>query len=86
LLFVSLVGSITLLGEISELFLESAIEGRFDESICVLIGVVKKYVSVFFGRQSLNKNRRGAPCTGTDGPRPGAGLRSSCLTVGRSAH
>jgi hypothetical protein len=56
---VSQVGSIMLLGEISKLSLESAIEGRFDESICVFpSGVAKKYVGTFFGRQTLNKNRR----------------------------
>jgi hypothetical protein len=47
-----------LLGETSELSLEPAIEGRFDESICVVpSGVAKKYVDTFFGRQTLKKNR-----------------------------
>jgi hypothetical protein len=56
---VSQVGSIILLGEISELSLEPAIEGRFDESIYVFpSGVAKKYVDAFFGRQTLNKNHR----------------------------
>jgi hypothetical protein len=39
-----------LLGEISELSLKPAIEGRFDRSICVVpSGVAKKYVDAFFG-------------------------------------
>jgi hypothetical protein len=39
-----------LLGETSELSLEPAIEGRFDESICVVpSGVAKKYVDTFLG-------------------------------------
>jgi hypothetical protein len=62
-----------LLGEISELSLEPAIEGRFDESIFVVhSGVAKKYVDAFLERQTLNKNRGGALCTGADGPRAGA--------------
>jgi hypothetical protein len=37
-----------LLGEISELSLEPAIEGRFDELRCVVpSGVTKKYVDAF---------------------------------------
>jgi hypothetical protein len=63
-----------LLGEISELSLEPAIEGRFDASIFVFpSGVSKKYVDAFSERQTLNKNRGGALCTGADGPRAGAG-------------
>jgi hypothetical protein len=63
-----------LLGEISELSLEPAIEGRFDESIFVVpSGVAKKYVDAFLERQTLNKNRGGALWSGADGPRPGAG-------------
>jgi hypothetical protein len=63
-----------LLGEISELSLEPAIEGRFDESIFVFpSGVAKKYVDAFLERQTLNKNRGGALCTGADGPRARAG-------------
>jgi hypothetical protein len=61
-----------LLGEISELSLEPAIEGRFDASIFVFpSGVAKKYVDAFPKRQTLNKNRGGALCTGADGPRAG---------------
>jgi hypothetical protein len=46
-------------GETSELSLEPAIEGRFDGSRRVVpSGVAKKYVDAFFGRQTLNKNRR----------------------------
>ena len=71
---VSQVGSMMLLGEISELSLEPAIEGRFDELRCVFpSGVAKKYVDAFSERQTLNKNRGGALCTGADGPRAGAG-------------
>ena len=63
-----------LLGEISELSLELAIEGRFDELRYVFpSGVAKKYVDAFSERQTLNKNRGGALCTGVDGPRAGAG-------------
>ena len=36
-------------------------------------GVAKKYVDAFLERQTLNKNRGGALCTGADGPRAGAG-------------
>jgi hypothetical protein len=61
-----------LLGEISELSLEPAIEGRFDELRCVVpSGVAKKYVDAFPKRQTLNKNRGGALCTGANGPRAG---------------
>ena len=64
-----------LLGEISELSLEPAIEGRFDEPRCVFpSGVAKKYVDAFLERQTLNKNRGGALCTGADCPRPGTRL------------
>jgi hypothetical protein len=66
-----------LLGETSELSLESAIEGRFDRSKYVVpSGVAKKYVDAFLERQTLNKNRGGALCTGADGPRPDAGARA----------
>jgi hypothetical protein len=83
---VSQVGSMMLLGEISELSLEPAIEGRFDESIFVVpSGVAKKYVDALLERQTLNKNRGGALWSGADGPRPGAGARVSWLTAGRSA-
>jgi hypothetical protein len=34
-------------------------------------GVAKKYVDAFPERQTLNKNRGGALCTGADGPRAG---------------
>jgi hypothetical protein len=62
-----------LLEETSELSLEPAIESRFDRSRCVFLnGVVKKYVGAFLERQTLNKNRGDALCTGADGPRPGA--------------
>jgi hypothetical protein len=48
-----------LLGEISELSLEPAIEGRFDRSKYVVpSGVAKKYVDAFWERQILKKNRR----------------------------
>jgi hypothetical protein len=48
-----------LLGEISELSLEPAIEGRFDELIYVVPNeVAKKYVDAFSERQILKKNRR----------------------------
>jgi hypothetical protein len=63
-----------LLVETSELSFEPAIEGRFDVSIfAVPSGVAKKYVDAFLERQTLNKNRGGAFCTGADGPRAGAG-------------
>jgi hypothetical protein len=48
-----------LLGEISELSLEPAIEGRFDELRCVVpSGVTKKYVDAFLERQILKKNQQ----------------------------
>jgi hypothetical protein len=69
---VSQVGSMMLLGETSELSLEPAIEGRFDRSRCTVpSGVAKKYVDAFLERQTPNKNRGGALCTGADGPRAG---------------
>ena len=56
---VSKVGSMMLLGETSELSLEPAIEGRFDDSVFVFpSGVAKKYVDAFSERQILKKNRR----------------------------
>jgi hypothetical protein len=56
---VSHVGVMILMVETSELSFESAIEGRFDRSICVFpSGVAKKYVDTFLGRQSLNTNQR----------------------------
>jgi hypothetical protein len=71
---VSHVDVMILLVETSELSFEPAIEGRFDRSICVVpSGVAKKYVDAFLERQTLNKNRGGALCTGADGPRAGAG-------------
>jgi hypothetical protein len=45
---VSQVGSIMLLGEISELSLEPSIEGRFDRSICVVPSGVAKSMLVPF--------------------------------------
>jgi hypothetical protein len=39
--------------------------------MCVPSGVAKKYVDAFPERQTLNKNRGGALCTGADGPRAG---------------
>jgi hypothetical protein len=35
--------------------------------------------------QDSNKNHGGALWSGADGPRPGAGAKVLCLTVGRSA-
>jgi hypothetical protein len=56
---VSQDSSMMLLGEISELSLEPAIEGRFDDSVFVVpSGVAKKYVDAFSERQILKKNRR----------------------------
>ena len=73
-----------LLGEISELSLEPAIEGRFDELRYVVpSGVAKKYVDAFLERQSLNKNHGGALWSGADGPRPGAGRSATwCRSLG----
>jgi hypothetical protein len=82
---VSQVGSIMLLGETSELSLEPAIEGRFDESRYVFSsGVAKKYVDTFLERQSLNTNQR--RCSLHRGRRSVAWCeaRSSCLMTGRS--
>jgi hypothetical protein len=39
----------------------------------------------FLGVKHSTRTGGGALCTGADGPRPGAGLRFSCLTAGRSA-
>jgi hypothetical protein len=83
-----------LLGEISELSLEPAIEGRFDASICIVpSGVAKKYVDTFLEAPITSKEpaavlsgqARTVRGTGPDGPRPGAGARVPCLTAGRSA-
>jgi hypothetical protein len=62
-------------GEMSDLSLELAIEGRFDESICVVpSGIAKKGVGAFLGRQSLCENRRRCSLhRRPDGPRLGAG-------------
>jgi hypothetical protein len=50
--------------------------------VCVVpSGVAKKYVDAFPERQTLNKNRGGALCTGADGPRPGA-RRGGTLCAG----
>jgi hypothetical protein len=71
---VSQVGSMMLLGEISELSLEPAIEGRFDRSKYAFpSGVAKKYVDVFSERQTPNKNCGGALWSGADGPQHRAG-------------
>jgi hypothetical protein len=90
---VSQVGSIILLGEISELSLEPAIEARFDESIYVFpSGVAKSMLTPFSGVKHSTRTSGGALCIGADGPRPGAGrsttwrrARVPCLTAGRSA-
>jgi hypothetical protein len=47
----------------------------------VPIGVAKKYVDAFLERQTLNKNRGGALCTGADGPQPGE-RRGGALCIG----
>jgi hypothetical protein len=40
---------------------------------------------LFGGANHRARTGGGARCTGADGPRPGAGLRVSCLMAGRSA-
>jgi hypothetical protein len=71
---VSQIGSIILLGEMSELSLESAIEGRFDESIYDSpSGVAKSVLVPFLGANHCVRIGGSACCTGADGPRPGAG-------------
>jgi hypothetical protein len=56
---VSQVGSMMLLGEISELSLEPAIEGRFDKLRYVVpSGVAKKYVDAFLEAPITQENRR----------------------------
>jgi hypothetical protein len=71
---VSHIGSIILLGEMSELSLEPAIEGRFDESICAFpSGVAKSVLVPFWGANHCVRTGDGALCTGADGPRPQAG-------------
>jgi hypothetical protein len=56
---VSQVGSMMLLGKISELSLEPAIQGRFDEFRCVFpSGVAKKYVGTFLEAPITQKNQR----------------------------
>jgi hypothetical protein len=52
---VSQVGSIILVGEMSDLSLEPTIEGLFDD---IPSGVAKKCVGAFLGCQSLRENRR----------------------------
>jgi hypothetical protein len=91
---VSQVGSMMLLGEISELCLEPAIEGRFDASIFVVpSGVAKKYVDTFLEAPNTSKEpaavlsdqARTVRGTGPDGPRPGVRRRCSLVRRGRSA-
>jgi hypothetical protein len=56
---VSQVGSMMLLGEISELSLEPAIEGRFDKLRYVFpSGVAKKYVDTFLEAPITQENQR----------------------------
>ena len=69
-----------LLGEISELSLEPAIEGRFDRSKYVFpSGVAKKYVDAFWSAKHSTRTvavpstqGRTVRAQGPDGPRPGA--------------
>jgi hypothetical protein len=83
---VSQVGSIILLVEISELSLEPAIEGLFDESIYVVPNrVAKKYVDTFLGRQSLNTNSRRCSLHRDGRFAAWREARVPCLTAGRSA-
>jgi hypothetical protein len=83
---VSQVGSIMLFTEISELSLKPAIEGRFDESICVFpSGVAKKYVDTFLRRQLLNKNQQRCSLVRHGRSATWREARVSCLTAGRSA-
>jgi hypothetical protein len=83
-----------LLGEISELSLEPAIEGRFDEPRCVVpSGVAKKYVDTLLEAPITSKEpvavlsgqARTVRGTGPDGPRPGVRQRCSLVWRGRSA-
>jgi hypothetical protein len=83
-----------LLGEISELSLEPAIEGRFDASIFVVpSGVAKKYIDTFLEASITSKEpaavlsgqARMVRGTGPDGPRPGVRQRCSLVRRGRSA-
>jgi hypothetical protein len=63
-----------IVGEMSELSLEPAIEGQFDESICVVpIGVAKSVLVPFLGANHCVRTGGCALCTSADGPRPGAG-------------
>jgi hypothetical protein len=90
---VSQVGSMMLLGEISELSLEPAIEGRFDRyKYVVPSGVAKKYVDAFLEAPITSKEPvavlSGQAWTvrsiGPDGPRPGVRRRCSLVRRGRS--
>jgi hypothetical protein len=83
-----------LLGEISELSLEPAIEDRFDTSIFVVpSGVTKKYVDTFLEAPITSKEpeavlsgqARTIRGTGPDGPRPGTRQRCSLVRRERSA-
>jgi hypothetical protein len=83
-----------LLGEISELSLEPAIEGRFDASIFVFpSGVTKKYVDTLLEAPITSKEpaamlsgqTRTVRGTGPDGPRPDVRRRCSLVRRGRSA-
>jgi hypothetical protein len=82
-----------LLGEISELSLEPATEGRFDVSIFAFpSGVAKKYVDTFLEAPITSKEpvamlsgqARTVRGTGPDGPRPGVRRRCSLVRRGRS--
>jgi hypothetical protein len=83
---VSQVGSMILLGETSELSLEPAIEGRFDESICVVPQRShQKYADTFFGCQTLNKNQRRCSLHRGRWSATWCRARVSCPTARRSA-
>jgi hypothetical protein len=82
-----------LLGEISELSLEPAIEDRFDDSVFVVpSGVAKKYVDTFLEALITSKEpaavlsgqARTVRGTGPDGPRPGVRRQCSLVRRGRS--
>jgi hypothetical protein len=90
---VSQVGSMMLLGKISELSLEPAIEGRFDDSVFVVpSGVAKKYVDAFLEAPITSKEpaavlssqARTVRGTGPNGPRPGVRRRCSLVRRERS--
>jgi hypothetical protein len=80
------VGSMMLLGEMSELSFEPAIEGRYDRYLHKFIsGVAKNCVGADLGPITTMSTGGGALCRSADGPQLGAKARVSARRARRSA-